>query len=247
MRLSRSIPLALGLVLGVAAAARGGDAPTPRAVIEKSIKALGGQAKLTGYRASTCKAEGTVHIAGQGIAALARSVYQPPFQHCIVVVGYQYKVTTVLNGNRGWIRTNDSVATLTRDQVREYRESLHAEWVSGLIPLLDGKEFNLALLSEAKVDGQAAVVVRVRHKGYRDVKLFFSKESGFPLKWEVMIGDNGKLLRQEVFLGDYTQTNGVHRPQKIVTKRDGKDFTAWEVTEFRAHQKKVAESEFSKP
>lgn len=243
---SRSVVLACCLVPGIAAPGHGAGEEA-RKVVERGIKALGGEANLTKHRAVTCKAEGTIHLKGRAIACTVRVVYQPPFQHHLAAEGSDLKAATVLNGDRGWLKMNETVTAMTREQVREVSEGLHAEWVAGLVPLLRGKGYGLALLGETRIDGGKVVILRVRHRGYRDVKLYLSKETGLPAKLEVMLKVEGKLVKQEVLFRDYEKFGEVRRPRKVTTRRDGKEFAAWEVTEYQALEKKVGDGEFGRP
>jgi hypothetical protein len=233
------------LLVGLAAPVRG-DA-TARKAIERGIEAAGGEANLAKYHASTVRASGTLYLSGRPVTCTVVVVYQPPFQRSSSIESSDFNSATVVNGERGWQKVNRKVTALTREQLREQRETLHAEWVAGLVPLLRTKGYDLESLGETKVDGKPAVVVRVRHRDHRDVTLCLDKVSHLPVKVELLVKEKGKLHRQELLLRDYAKFGGVRRAREVVTRVDGKVVSSWVVLQFKAHEKKLPDSTFDTP
>ncbi len=246
MGASRFVVVVLCLPAGLAVPAQGEEARA-RKVIERAIAAVGGEANLARYRAATTTASGTVYLPGRAVVCTARVVYQPPFQRRFAIDGSDFHMVTVVDGDRGWLQVNGKVTAMTKEQLREHREILHAEWVAGLVPLLRTKGYSLDMLDEAKIDGKSAVGVRVRHREHREVKLWFQEESGLLLKLEVMLREKGKRQRAEVLFRDYAKIGGVRRAREVTTRRDGKAVSTWVVVEFAGQPKKVADSAFGKP
>jgi hypothetical protein len=244
--MSRSVPLALCLLLGLSAA-RADDSKGPRKIVEAAVKAHRIEGKGAKHKAIVCKFTGTLYFTGRPLPCAGRLVYQPPLQHCIALEAYDLKIVYVLNGERGWVKQNERVAPLTREQVLEYHEHMHAERVAGLASLLSDEKFSLAPLGELVIDGARAAGVLVRHRGRRDVKLYFDRTSGLLLKMESKVKENGALRTQEIFFSDYTEFGSLLRPRKVVTKRDRKDYTTWEVTSFTALELKADPGEFGRP
>jgi hypothetical protein len=246
MRRLSSFSSASCLALLLVTAARADEA-IARRIIENGVKALGQKAGAARYQAGICTATGTVQLNGRTIACNIRVVTQPPYQQRLSVEGSGVKMTRVLNDHKGWITSNGVVRELTREEVREYRDTLYAERVSTLVPVLKEKGFTLSLLGEAKIDGTPAVGIKVGRKGEHDVKLYFGRSSGLLLKVEVLVKDGKSMRTQETFLRDYEVIGGVRRPRNVVTKRDKKDHTAWEIKEFKPLEKRLPDSEFGRP
>jgi hypothetical protein len=215
-------------------------------VVEKAIKALSGKTKPGQYKAAIIKMAGTAHVAGRPVACTGRIVYQPPLQYSLTFAGRGFKMTTVFNGDKGWIKRNGTVITMDKEQISECKELLHVERVAGLVALKE-KGFELSLLGGVYFEGIFGVGIKVKSKGHRDVKLYFDSTSGRLARMEVQVKDNGKLVLQETLFSDYKDFGGLLRPRKVVNKRDGKDFTSWEVTEYKPLEKKVSDREFARP
>jgi hypothetical protein len=110
-----------------------------------------------------------------------------------------------------------------------------------LLTPLKKEGFKLAPLPEAKVEGRAAVGVRVSRKGHRDVSLYFDKESHLLLKSAMTVksvedGSN-KELKQEILYGDYKDFGGARWPTRVHIKQNGKSFLEMNFTEVRAMAK----------
>jgi len=216
-------------------------------VIAVGIKVQGGEEKLLRFKAVICRAEGTVHFEGRAVACAIRLVFQPPSQHSQVLSGPGFKVTTVLNGDRAWRKTNGTVVELNKEQIQEYKQILFSEQVTGLTPLLKCKHMVLSLVKEAKIEGVLCIGVKVRCKNYRDVTLFFDRKTGLLIKMEMIVKDKGTFFTQETFFHDYEMFAGLRRPRRVITTRDKQEYMSWEVIENRAVETKVSDLHFSRP
>src|SRR5205807_2410640 len=78
---------------------------------------------------------------------------------------------------------------------------------SGLAPLLRDRQFTLAALPEAAVEGRPAVGVKASYPGQPDVSLWFDKETHLLVKTAYRSGP-GQGSLQETVLGDYRAPGG---------------------------------------
>ncbi len=202
------------LLLFLASPGRGDGVADARMVIAAGIKALGSEAKHGSYKAAVCDARGRIFLAGESFPCKIRLVYQPPSQYCLHILGDTFKIATVLNGEQGWTRMNNLVVAMSKEQLDEARETMHAEHVTGLAPLLCKSEYVLSLLGTSKIEEIHAIGVRVRHRGRRDVKLFFDMKTGLLAKMETTVKENGVSIIQEVFLHNWDLFGHVHRPRR---------------------------------
>jgi hypothetical protein len=224
-------------------------------VIDKAVKAMGGEEKLAKFKAQTFKMKGKFYGMGDGTDFTGEWQVQPPdkmrFQIDADVGGTQATVLTfVINGDKVWEKGfNEASKEVTdKDELAESKEEIHAHRVTSLLPLKD-KGYQLASLGEVKIDGKPAVGIRVSHKGYRDVNLFFDKDNGLPLKVERVVKDKnsgGKEQTQEEILKGYKEVSGVLHPMKILINRDGQKYVEGEVTEIE-FKEKIDDSVFAKP
>ncbi len=250
MRTLRGVLLAL-LLLMSAGAGRSDEADVVKVVIDKGIKALGGEEKLTALQGISMAGKGFFHSEGQKLPFTGVWRLQGPTQYRGDITeerGSKRTEIRVVSGDKGWVkRGNDEARAFSADELAEERETLWFNHVSSLVPLR-GKEVKLTPLGEVKVEGKPAVGVKVASKGHRDIKLFFDKETGLLVKGErpVKDVDRNKEYTEEVIFSDYQDAGGVKLAMKYVTRWDGKVLAEVEMTEARAEEK-LADRYFMKP
>jgi hypothetical protein len=71
-----------------------------------------------------------------------------------------------------------------QNKVAELQAMMHYERVTWLLPLVQDRQFTLALLKESEVDGRPARGVQASYPGQRDVKLYFDQRDGVLVKAE---------------------------------------------------------------
>jgi len=245
MRTSLGVALAGLVALAAVHPARADDPKQARAVIDKAIRASGGAEKLAKYQGMTWKEKGTYYGMGDGLPYTATYTVQWPDKMRTEIEGV---FTVILNGDKGWVDMGGESKEMTKDQLAEEKEERYARWVATLRPLTQ-KGFTLTPLGDSKVEGEAAVGVKVSHKGHRDVELFFSKKTGLLIKSAHRAKDvtqGGKEVHQEVFYSDHKDVRGLQIPMKIVVKRDGKQFVEGEESDVKPVEK-VDDKQFDKP
>src|SRR6267142_4530872 len=173
-------------LLGLAGPARAQD--DPRSVIEKAVKAEGGAEKLSKLGTSRAKARGTMELMGQTIkVTMEAAVHMPDKMRnemTLDVMGNKVTVIQVLNGGKGWISAAGTTQDMPAQMLDEMKEEMYVAEAEMLTPLLKDKAYTLASLPEIKVNGQAALGVKVSAKGHRDLSLYFDKETGLVIKTE---------------------------------------------------------------
>jgi hypothetical protein len=242
MRSVTSAAVAVGLLF--AASARADDQATARAVVEKAVKARGGEEKLAKHQANAWKGKGKFYGLGEGIEFTGEWQIQPPGAHRadidIDVNGMKFRMTRCINGEKAWVKANDDVQDMAAEEATEDRHGLYTNHVLALVPLLKDKSFQLAPLGESKVGDRAVEGVKVAKKDQRDVNLFFDKETGLLLKSETKVKDpmaGGQEQTQESLYSDYKEADGVPVARKLVSKRDGKVYVEMDVTEYKTLDK----------
>jgi hypothetical protein len=246
VRLSRSVLIAMCLILSLVTASQAGESDAHK-VISAAIKALECDLKPCQFKAAVGEARGTIHVAGQSYPCKVHLIYQPPSQYSLTILGDSFKIATVLNGDLGWIRLNNLVRAMSKEQLDEARETMYAEKVTALVPLLKGEEYVLRLLGNVVIENKHAVGVKVRHRKQRDVNLFFDMKSGLLIKVETTVKENGTTMLQELFLENWERFGSVRRPRCVVTKRDRKDYSTLRLIEYKALEKKIGEGAFVRP
>jgi hypothetical protein len=243
----------IGLTLGVLGSASAGEQPDCKKLIEKAIKAQGGEAGLTKFKAITLKGSGKFYGLGEGVPFTGEWTFQPPKQsHVnieITVNDMKFTMTRVVNGDKGWIRFMNKTEAMSKEVLAEEKERLYVNSISTLAPLLD-KAFKLEPVGEVKVGDRPAWGVRVSSKGHRDVNFYFDKKDGLLLKTEFTVKDiennSDTEINTEVFYSNYKDMDGAKRALSVTIKRDGKDFVEATFSEINP-QEKVDDSVFAEP
>jgi hypothetical protein len=243
--------LAFGFVVAAAVPARADDAADARKLVEKAIKAHGGQEKLAKFTGHTVKFKGNFHGMGQAIPMTGEVITQGNDKVRVDVEieagGMKFRVINVFDGEKGWNKVGDMLMEFDKDQVAEAKEQAYAGWVETLVPLKD-KQFTLATVGEIKVENRPALGVKVSSKGRRDIDLYFDKETGLLVKRETRVKDegSGQEVTEETFPSEYKEVQGTKQAMKFTVKRDGKLFIEGEATEVQLSEKLDA-SVFAKP
>lgn len=161
--------------------------------------------------------------------------------------GNEVAITQVFDGTKGWLSFAGNTQELDKEMMAEAREQMHAGQVADLRGL-DDKGVKLSPLGESKLDGKTAVGVRVSAEGYRDISLFFDRDTGLLLKSEKRAKDpmSGEEFTEEKRYADYKKVNGLMVPHKQSTKRDGKPHADIELTEVTVAEK-LPDNTFAKP
>jgi hypothetical protein len=240
-----------GVLLPAARPAWADEKADADAVLEKGIKALGGEARLSKFKAATWKARGTLRLGNQDVQYTGNWAMQAPRQYKAVITGkageQEFKRVRVLDGDKGWIKLDDNDAQeMSAQALAETQREMYAQMMTTLLPLRD-KAFTLAPLGAGKVGDTAAQGLKVTTQDGREFRLLFDKDSGLLLAVESQVKNaQGEDVKQEIVYSDYKDVEGLKRPMKLAVKRDGKTFIEQETTEYKPLEK-LEDKEFAKP
>lgn len=244
----RRILLMSALILIVV---KSGQAEEPASVLDKAIKATGGEAKLAKLQAVTLKGKGTYQSDGMKLPFTLSWWSQGADKYRQVIEmeakGGKSQETWVMNGAQAWHKRGPAVEAnlMKKDDYEETREEVYFNWITLLAPL-KGKEFTLTPLDEIKQDGKALVGFTVSRKGNRDAKLYFDKETGLLAKGERKVKEDGMDVVEEMFFAGYKDIDGVKLAMRVVTRRDGKPNAEMDISEAK-FQEKLDDKLFTKP
>ena len=236
--------LSFSLVMAIASSTIADDAAAAKEIVEKAIEANGGTEKLEKYNAMTFKSKGTFYGMGGEAPFTGNYAFQFPDQF---LMNIENVFTIVVDGDQGWVKVAGNTIDMTKDQIKETQEQLHAGVVTTLVPLLEDK-YTLSTLGETEVDGKPTVGIKVSSKDHRDVKIYFNKDDYMLTKSEYMVlsEEEGKEVNQEELYRDYKKVDGVPVPQKSTIYRDGKKYVESEMFDIELKES-LEKSIFAKP
>jgi hypothetical protein len=249
MKLPLCSVLAVGLVIAVGGG-RADDNPDAKVLLDKAIKAMGGQGKLAKLSTASVKAKITGSPDGQEIIVDIDGVWQGMNQYRadadVQEKGQNFKGVLVFSADKGWIKKGDNTKDAPEGVVPFIQNIFYAGRMPQLLPALRDKAYTLAPLGEIKVGTQAAAGLSISHQDRKDVSLYFDKESGLPLKSELRVADpQGKEITVEFLYSDYKDFDGLKLCSKISIKVDEMEFKM-ELSEIRGVDK-VDGSQFDRP
>jgi hypothetical protein len=230
------------LLSGLGSPARGGDEKDTKAILDKAIKALGGEEKLAKVKGATWKSKGTISFGGNDSEFTLRGTVQG-LDHSRQEFEGDFggmKVTgvTVVAGDKGWRKFADMVMELDKDGLANEKRNLYLQGIPGWLLPLREKGFKVEAAAEEKVDGKPAAVLKVTGPDGKDFTLFFDKESGLPVKSVAkVLGFMGDEFTQETIFSDYKEFDGIKRATKVQAKRDGEKFVEQQISEFKPLEK----------
>jgi HEAT repeat protein len=188
----------------------------PRALIRRAIRAMGGEELLTRrlavQRRYRLRYEGqpggaTVETTGetwtQAGGRPRRFVYRSEPGR-----GLPAERVFVFNGDKSWRSEDGRVEdypAADREKIGPYR---HADRVAGLVALLTDKRFRLSPFPGGTVDGRPADGVKVSYEGRQDVRVYFDRASGLPVRHAFKVKRGGKEVLWDVTLRDHRDLSG---------------------------------------
>jgi hypothetical protein len=209
-----------------------GEEKDARAIVEKAIKAAGGEANLAKHNSVTMKEKGTYYGLGDGLPYTGIYSIEFPDKFRVEIEGV---FIIVLNGDKAWSKKDGETKEMSKDELALQISNHRAGWIASLLPLKN-KAFQLTAMGEAKVGDQAARIVQVTRKDYPEVKLYFAKDTGLLVKTEyrTKAEEQGfKEVTQTTDYSDYRDADGAKVAHKFAIKRDGKIYVEAEVTELK--------------
>jgi hypothetical protein len=242
---------ALFLAAGPAVIVAQADDKDPQALLDKAIKAVGGEEKLKKAEVISWKTKGTINFGGNEsdikTHAIAKGLDHYRRESEAEFNGEPRKFIFVVSGNKGWRKFGDDAQEMDGDFLANQKRNAYLEILPVTLVGLKGKDFKLEAAGEEKVDGKPAAGIKVTGPDQKDFTLYFDKESGLPVKLVArVVGFQGNEHTQETTFKDYKDFDGIKKATRVETKRDGEDFAKSEITEFKVLDK-VEPSAFSEP
>jgi outer membrane lipoprotein-sorting protein len=244
-----SLVCLLGALAPPASAQKAGDAG---AILDRALEAAGGEANLLKFKGIATKFRGTHHDGDEKVPITgAWTSFGPDRMRNVIdekdEKGKMVRSVTVLNGAQGWTKSGDEkTEDMDADELAEAQQDAYHVWITTLAPL-KGAAYRLTALPEAKVGKRAVVGFKVKHKGQKDVHLYFDKETSLlRLLQSTVTDDDGKEVTQEVFFSKYKDVQGTKQPMAITTRVAGDVESVIEISEIRLFEK-LNDKVFSKP
>jgi hypothetical protein len=245
-----SAMLVMVLVSGPGGSARGDDNDA-RVILDKAIRALGGETKLQSAQAIAWRARGKSTSDGDNSTFTNETTVQGLDRFRMEwedeMNGTFVKGLVVVNGDKGWRKYGDNFRELDASRLANHKRSIYLLVVPVLLVPLKGNAFLITRDGEEKVDGKPALGIHVVGPDGKEFTLYFDKESGLPVKLVAKVpGFQGQESTQETIFRDYKDFDGLKKATRLERRRDGEKVLEQEITEFKVLEK-VPPEVFAEP
>jgi hypothetical protein len=234
--------LAIAFVVSGLALPLRADEQAAKAILDKGIKALGGEERLKKAEALTWKSKGKLTFGDNENEYTAQAIaqgldhYHSEFNS--EFNGNPFKAIAVLKGNKGWRKFGDNTMEMDDDAVANEKRRVYLQIIPATLVPLTGKGYKIETAGEEKVGGKASVGLKVTGPDGKDFAIYFDKESGLPVKLVAkVVGFDGQEYTEEQTYENYKEFDGIKKATKLEAKRDGERFLASELTEFKVMEK----------
>lgn len=231
----------------------GAVAEDATAVIDKAIKAHGGEEALSKVKSYSITTKGAVFFMGSESQINTKATVKG-FDHARREFegdfgGTKFTVLTVIAGDKAWTAIGDmGVRPMEAAQLANAKRTGYIDTVAITILPLKSKEYKTTLVADDKIGDKAVATVKATGPDGKDFTLCFDKESGLLLKItaEGVLDFTGQEFKQEMLFTDYKDMGGIKKAAKSEGLRDGEKFVNLEYTEFKLLDK-VDDSTFAEP
>jgi hypothetical protein len=239
----------MALVLGASGPIVRSEQPTPEQIIDKALRAHGGEDRLKEL-SGFCLKDRTIYDKGQ-TWNFEMTVSPPQRYRSEVKVGSEGKPRVmVIDGDQGWIKTSDEVISYPPtflDSMRKY--TIPYTGPRSILRLRDRQKnprCHFSTVGECTIDGHPAVGVLMKLEGGSQQTWYFDKDSGLLLKQENRTANfEGEDTVTVSTFSDYQTFEGIPIARKENNERDGKPSSTTELIDFRVVT--PSEGAFAKP
>jgi hypothetical protein len=247
----RQIVWTAALVCLIAAAPLRADEAT--ALLDRAIKAQGGEEKLKAAQSASFKTKGTVTAGGMQVDLAGDAAVQGDglyrWNVTFSAMGRTESGVIVVTPEKIWGKGgNQANAEEAPAEAAFLRDVFRTIRLPQNLAVLRNQDTTLSHLGELKIEERAAVGLKVATKGRPEIDLFFDKETHLPLRAEIRVkepGEANEIVYAFIF-ADYKDVNGVKMYGKFTLKRDDKVTLVMEFSDFQL-QEKLGADLFAKP
>lgn len=241
----------IAVVLGAPGMAAMAQEPRPEEIIDRAIRAHGGEERLAGLAAFSLKER---QVYPDAATWDTQTVVQLPgryrWERTTSSEGKSTTTLIVLDGEQGWMKTNDHVTPYPRAFIASFfKNTIPYEGPRSILRLRARQKnpaCHFATVGEGTVEGRPAVGLRMKLEGGPEATWSFDKETGLLLKEEQRSKRfEGEDTVVETLYGDYQTLDGFLMARKVTSRRDGKLAYSMELIDFRAAT--PGEGVFAKP
>ena len=216
-------------------AARAQDAAAT-AILDRAIKAIGGEEKLSKVSAFSWTMSGVT----------AKANGRPTEMSAVVTFDGLKRVRresldiqsalrlTVLDGDKGWYLYRRGISPMNADAVAKEKRNIYLQVIPSLLVPLKSNGFKYAAAGDEEIDGKPASILNVTGPDGKEFMLYFDKASGLPVK-EVSrsIAHDGQEQIETATFTRYKDFGGIKKATAIEFRGGPQTVSYIEITDFK--------------
>lgn len=215
-----------------------------RKILKAAIRAKGGLAAISNIKDITVKSKSKVFSPEQGELEVQVTVYiKLPDKLRQEAFVEDREVMTVLNGDKGWLKSEDSIRELPGEVIRSLKEQIQNS--EDFIFLNAAKSnYQFKYVGTGALNDTRADVIQMIDPSGNETKLYLDTQSRYLIK----IVRQGSALegQMETLFSDYRRLSGVMTPFRSKEYRDGKLVSETQIEEAKFNSG-LSDDLFKKP
>jgi hypothetical protein len=206
---AQAVLIAVAVLAATCGAGRAED-PSATAILDKAIKALGGEEKLAKIEAFSWKAKVTFGPAGREMDA---EVIFKGLDHMRRAYGVNL---VVLAGDRGWRKVRDAPIALSDAVIAIEKRTSYLQVIPVILLPIKRNDFKYEAAGEGQVGDKPALGLKITAPDGKDFTLFFDKETGLPVKEVARVDSTGgREATAETTFSEYKDFGGIKKATRI--------------------------------
>ena len=208
------------------------------AVLDKAIKAVGGEETLSKVKAASWKTKGTLTFMGAdnpvSTATTVEGLTHSKNDFEGEFGGNKIKGSSVLAGDKGWRSFAGMTSEMDPEALAEAKRVQYLQMGPTLLVPLKGKDFKIVAAADDKVDGKTVKGLKITGPDSKTFTLYFDEASGLPVRMVAKVKDfSGDEFTQTTTYSDFKDFQGIKKATKVEALRNGEKFQSSEITEFK--------------
>ena len=238
------------VVLAMGCTSHAEDTPKVNAIVDKAIKALGGEEKLSKINTAFWKSKNNIYGNGLVIEGSGRTIFQGlnHFRQEFETYhdGSKVKVVIVLAGDKCSRLSGENLTVMDKDEVANQKRDIYLTIIPITMLALKEKEFMKEVSADEKFGDKIVVGLKVIAAYKKEFKIYFDKWTGLPVKLVAKVPFSTlvstRYAEQVTLFEGYKEMAGIKKATKITTTRNGRKFSEQTITEFKILDKVEAKT-----
>jgi hypothetical protein len=218
MRIRYYLTVVVALSSSIANPVSADENTATKAILDKAVKALGGEETLAKYQAATWKFRMKSSVAGRVTESSGEEALQWPGCYRGELETRGLRRLLILNGEKGWTKDSSGIQDTDERGMKIHRRKLYSRWIPVVVLPLREKIFKLEHGNEEKVGERLTVSIKVTPPDNEAFGLYFDKESGLPIRIAMepkVKGTTAEWGSEEIY-SEYKEVQGLKKAMKIV-------------------------------